>query len=208
LPIPRHRAVGKAGCRCDPLPDLLNQLEELGPSGHESGRRRRIRVWPLLGGILAAIVLLLVGIWLGGHPSVLPAPLRASVFESRRSDIATEQAPNILTSRYFRPLKRATLVDLALSGMVAGLDDPYSHYLDPNAYQSRSEPETPRIGIGINTKPEPNGLRITGVVERSPAARAGPVLHSERPQPGRRRTPGDRDRAQHRGTGGVACPGR
>jgi len=127
----------------------------------------------VLGGILAAIVLLLVGIWLGGHPSVLPAPLRAGVFESRRSDIATEQALNILTSRYFRPLKRSALVDLALSGMVAGLEDPYSHYLDPSSYQSRNEPETPRIGIGIEIKSEPEGLRITGVVEGSPAARAG-----------------------------------
>ena len=138
-----------------------------------TGRRRRNRLWPLLGGVLAAIVLLLVGIWLGGHPSVLPAPLRAGVFESRRSDIATEQALNILTRRYFRPLKRSTLVDLALSGMVAGLEDPYSHYLDPSAYRSRNEPETPRVGIGIDIEPESEGLRITGVVERSPAARAG-----------------------------------
>lgn len=127
----------------------------------------------MLGGILAAIVFVLIGIWLGGHPSALPAPLRAGVFESRRGDIATEQALNILTSRYFRPLKRSTLVDLGLSGMVAGLDDPYSHYLDPSAYRARNEPETPRVGIGIDIKPEPEGLRITGVVERSPAARAG-----------------------------------
>ncbi|HET6868552.1 MAG TPA: S41 family peptidase [Solirubrobacteraceae bacterium] len=127
----------------------------------------------MLGGILAAIVLVLVGIWLGGHPSALPAPLRAGVFESRRGDIATEQALNILTSQYFRPLKRSTLVDLGLSGMVAGLDDPYSHYIDPSSYRSRNEPETPRIGIGIDIKPEAEGLRITGVVEGSPAARAG-----------------------------------
>ncbi|HKO29106.1 MAG TPA: S41 family peptidase [Solirubrobacteraceae bacterium] len=118
-------------------------------------------------------MLLLVGIWLGGHPSVLPAPLRAGVFESRRSDIATVQALNILTSRYFRPLKRSMLVDLALSGMVSGLDDPYSHYIDASAYESRNEPETPRIGIGIDIKSEAKGLRITGVVEGSPAARAG-----------------------------------
>jgi carboxyl-terminal processing protease len=136
-------------------------------------RRRRRRLWPILTGILAAIALLLVGIWLGGHPSALPAPLRAGIFESRRGDIATEQALNILTSRYYRPLKRSTLVDLGLSGMVAGLDDPYSHYIDASSYKSRNEPETPRIGIGIEIKPEPEGLRITAVVEGSPAARAG-----------------------------------
>ncbi len=136
-------------------------------------RRRRVRRWPLLGAVLATILVLLVGIWLGGHPSVLPAPLRASVFESRRNDIATEQALNILTSRYFRPLSRSTLVDLALSGMVAGLEDPYSHYLDRSSYESRNEPQTPRIGIGVDLEHEPEGLRITGVVEGSPAAQAG-----------------------------------
>jgi carboxyl-terminal processing protease len=139
-----------------------------------STRRRRVRLWPLLGGILAAIVLLLAGIWLGGHPSALPAPLRGSLFKSRRPQIATQQALNILTTRYFRPLERSRLVDLALAGMVDGLEDPYSHYLDPSAYQaSRNQPEMPRIGIGIDLAHEPDGLRITGVVERSPAAGAG-----------------------------------
>jgi carboxyl-terminal processing protease len=95
------------------------------------------------------------------------------VFEARRSEIATEQAVNILTSRYFRPLGRSKLVDLALSGMVAGLEDPYSHYLDPSAYEARNEPETPRIGIGIDIEADAKGLRISGVVEGSPAARAG-----------------------------------
>jgi carboxyl-terminal processing protease len=128
----------------------------------------------VLGGILAAIVVFLAGIWLGGHPSALPAPLRGSMFESRRPQIVTQQALNILTTRYFRPLDRSRLVDLALSGMVDGLEDPYSHYLDPSAYQaSRNQPETPRVGIGIDVAHEPDGLRITGVVERSPAAAAG-----------------------------------
>jgi carboxyl-terminal processing protease len=137
-------------------------------------RRRRIRLWPLLGGILAAIVLLLAGIWLGGHPSALPPLLRGSMFESRRPQIVTQQALTILTTRYFRPLERSRLVDLALAGMVDGLEDPYSHYLDPSAYrESRNAPERPRIGIGIDLAHEPDGLRITGVVERSPAAGAG-----------------------------------
>jgi C-terminal processing protease CtpA/Prc len=87
-------------------------------------------------GILAAIIVLLAGIWLGGHPGVLPAPLRTGVFEAKRAQAVTQQALNILTSQYFRPLDRSKLVDLALTGMVAGLDDPYSHYIDPSSYEA------------------------------------------------------------------------
>jgi carboxyl-terminal processing protease len=125
-------------------------------------------------GILAAIIVLLAGIWLGGHPGALPAPLRTGIFEAKRTQIVTQQALNILTREYFRPLDRSKLVDLALTGMVDGLDDPYSHYIDPSAYEaSMNESHTHRVGIGITFMQDPEGLRIVGVVEDSPAARAG-----------------------------------
>jgi hypothetical protein len=92
------------------------------PSPTATPLRTRLRA--LLAGILAAIVLLLAGIWLGGHPSNLPSPLRGSVFESRRTETVTEQALNILMSRYYRPLNLSSLVNQGLSGMVASLDDP------------------------------------------------------------------------------------
>jgi hypothetical protein len=76
-------------------------------------RPRRERLPAVLAGVLAAIVLVLGGIWLGGHPSDLPSPLRSSVFEARRGQIVTQQALNILTTGYYRPLSRSKLVDLA-----------------------------------------------------------------------------------------------
>jgi carboxyl-terminal processing protease len=120
------------------------------------------------------ILALLVGVWLGGHPSNLPSPLRTSVFESRGTEPVTQQALNILTSRYFRPLSRSNLVDQGLSGMVASLDDPYSHYLDPQAYRERNEQRPgEQGGIGITTEHEPAGLRVVDVIEHAPAAEAG-----------------------------------
>ena len=62
---------------------------------------RPIRPRAVIGGIIAGLLVLLVGIWLGGHPNDLPSPLRGRLFESRRSQPVTEQAPNILTSRYY-----------------------------------------------------------------------------------------------------------
>jgi carboxyl-terminal processing protease len=66
------------------------------------------------------------------------------------------------------------LVDVGLSGMVASLEDPYSHYIDPRAYRERNERSTQEVGgIGINAEPDPSGLRVVKVVEHSPAAGAG-----------------------------------
>jgi carboxyl-terminal processing protease len=136
-------------------------------------KRPHIRVVGLIGGVVLAMAVLLGGVWLGGHPGSLPPLLRGSFFESRR-DTVTEQALNILTTRYYRPLTRSSLVDVGLSGMVASLDDPYSRYLDPQTYRERSEQSTRELaGIGITAEAEPEGLRVVRVFEHSPAARAG-----------------------------------
>lgn len=132
-------------------------------------RRRFAR----LSAIALAIIALLAGIWLGGHPSALPSLLRGGFFESR-SLVLVNQALNILTTRYYRPLDRSALVDRGLAGMVASLDDPYSHYLDPRAYRERKAKPTEQVGgIGINVVAEPRGLRVLDVVAHAPAAAAG-----------------------------------
>ena len=136
--------------------------------------RRHIDPRAVIGGVIAGLVMLLAGIWLGGHPSDLPAPLRNRPFESRRSVPVTEQALDILTNRYYRPLDRSSLVDVGLSGMVASLDDRYSHYIDPSAYKaSMYESEQQITGVGIEVTSEPEGLRVINVSEPSPAAEAG-----------------------------------
>src|SRR5215469_6540398 len=123
-------------------------------------KRIHIRVEALIAGVVVVIVVLLIGVWLGGHPSTLPPLLRSGFFETRRETV-TDQALNILTTRYYRPLTRSSLVDTGLSGMVASLDDPYSHYLDPEAYRERNEQRTREVaGIGITAETEPQGLRV------------------------------------------------
>jgi carboxyl-terminal processing protease len=58
--------------------------------------------------------------------------------------------------------------------MVASLDDPYSHYYDPSAYQGFLNQSNPHLsGIGVNVLPERRGLRVTDVFPGSPAAKGG-----------------------------------
>jgi carboxyl-terminal processing protease len=111
--------------------------------------RLHTRVGGLLAGVVVAMAVLLVGVWLGGHPSSLPSPLRGSFLESRRNQTVTEQALNILTTGYYRPLSRSSLVDVGLSGMVASLDDRYSHYLDPRSLEVRSAPPSSSRSKGM-----------------------------------------------------------
>ena len=66
------------------------------------------RVLAGLGAIALAVIVLLAGIWLGGHPSALPSPLRGGFFQNR-SLALVNQALNILTTRYYRPLNRSDL---------------------------------------------------------------------------------------------------
>jgi carboxyl-terminal processing protease len=128
---------------------------------------------PILVRIALVVIVLLIGIWLGGHPSWLPSPLR-SAFVDDQSTPLVNQVLNLLQRDYYRPLNRGQLVNKGLSGMVASLDDPYSHYYDPSDYQGFLNESNPHLsGIGVYVDPETRGLRIVEVFPGSPAARAG-----------------------------------
>jgi carboxyl-terminal processing protease len=119
------------------------------------------------------LIVLLIGIWLGGHPSWLPSPIRSS-FESNSGNSLTNQVLSLLQQDYYRPLNRNQLVNKGLSGMVASLDDPYSHYYDPSDYQGFLNEDNPHLsGIGVDVENETSGLKVVDVFPGSPAATGG-----------------------------------
>jgi carboxyl-terminal processing protease len=125
--------------------------------------------------LLAGLIVLLIGVWIGGHPSWLPSPLRGA-FVDRGDTPLVNQVLDLLQRDYYRPLNRSQLVNKGLAGMVASLGDPYSHYYDPSAYQGFLNQSNPHLsGIGIDVLGEPRGLRVEDVFPGSPAARAGLV---------------------------------
>jgi ribonuclease R len=129
---------------------------------------------PWIAGLLVAVLTLLIGLWLGGHPSWLPSPIRSAFVSQSSSDKLEDQVLGLLSKDYYRPVNRTQLVNQGLEAAVASLKDPYSHYYDPSDYQSFQNETNPHLsGVGIDVGTEPQGLRVEDVFAGSPAAKAG-----------------------------------
>ena len=121
-----------------------------------------------------AVVGLLVGLFLGGHPSWLPGPVRSAFTQQSSNDLIVDDVLGLLQRDYYRPISRNQLIDKGLAAAVASLSDPYSHYFDPADYQSFENQSNPHLsGVGIDVQTEPRGLLVVDVFAGSPAARAG-----------------------------------
>jgi carboxyl-terminal processing protease len=132
-----------------------------------TGRRRSAWVRDLI-----AVLAIAAGcLWLGGHPSHLPAFLRDAFVESSK-DRAVSEALSLIEHDYFRKLDGGALVSASISGAVASLDDPFSHYLTPAEYKQFARPNT-FSGVGLEAVGNPQGLLIERVFSYSPAERAG-----------------------------------
>ncbi|HEX8976729.1 MAG TPA: S41 family peptidase [Solirubrobacteraceae bacterium] len=121
-----------------------------------------------------AVIALLVGLFLGGHPGWLPGPVR-SVFTSQTSqDQIVADVMGLLERGYYRKVNRSQLLNTGLAAAVASLNDPYSHYFDRADYQAFERQDNPHLsGVGIDVESQPNGLLVLDAFPGSPAARAG-----------------------------------
>jgi carboxyl-terminal processing protease len=137
-----------------------------------------MRSRPLVSGRLvayavAAVIILLIGVWLGGHPSWIPRPLRSAFVDQGQAKLVNE-ALDVLSRDYYRKINRSQLVDKGLAAAVSSLNDPYSHYFNPGDYHAFLNQSNPHLsGVGIEVLPESRGLRVTAVFPGSPAAHAG-----------------------------------
>jgi carboxyl-terminal processing protease len=131
-------------------------------------RRRR----PLLTVLAVAlpVLLLILGIWLGGHPEDLPSFAR-SAFVADHATRVVDEAINRIASDYYRPVSKGRLADASVAGAVASLDDRFSHYLTPKEFREFNQPPS-FTGIGVAVDPTRGGLLIARVFDSSPAARA------------------------------------
>jgi carboxyl-terminal processing protease len=135
--------------------------------------RRFPRTPKLLTWLAVGLIVLLIGVWLGGHPGWLPSSVRGT-FEGNTNGQFVNQVLNELSKDYYRPINRDQLVNKGLQAAIASLNDPYSHYYDPSAYRSFLDQDNPHLnGIGIDVQNETKGLRVVDVFDESPASKAG-----------------------------------
>jgi carboxyl-terminal processing protease len=129
---------------------------------------------PLFVRVLLGIIVLLIGVWFGGHPSWLPGPIRSAFVSQSTNDKLINQVLGLIQNDYYRKVDRSDLVNKGLQAVVASLNDKYSHYYDPADYHSFQNQDNPHLsGIGIDIKVQSQGLLVQDVFEGSPAAKAG-----------------------------------
>ena len=125
-------------------------------------------------GITAAVAVLAalaLGMYLGGHPSDLPEPLR-DVFVDENTSVQAE-ASEVIRDNYYRSVTNARLRDASLRGMVRSLNSRFSHYFTPRENALFRQATSGEFsGVGMTVVEHPRGLRVAGVFDDSPAKRA------------------------------------
>ncbi len=123
--------------------------------------------------VLAAMlpILLVLGVWWGGHPEDLPSFARSALVAHGETR-AVNEALGAISHDYYRPVPRSQLANGSIAGAVSSLNDRFSHYLSPQEFHGFDTPPS-FTGIGVEVAPSRRGLQIVRVFDASPAARDG-----------------------------------
>lgn len=134
----------------------------------------------IVAGLVAAILLVSGGLLLGLNPGVrdalhgiFPAGVVGSVDGSGDYGLQQEVLGK-LESTYYKQVDGATLKADAIDGMVAGLDDPYTVYMDPEEYASFQEDTAGSYnGVGMTVELKDRLVTIVSTFKGTPAQLAG-----------------------------------
>ncbi len=129
----------------------------------------------LLALVLAVLlpVSLFVGVYVGGHPRLLPGFLRDAFVGDTQAQVYDEALGRI-SADYYRRVSKNGLLDKSLAAAVASLKDPFSRYVDPKSYGDFQDSTNGNFeGVGLNVAEVPQGLKILTVFDGGPAKRAG-----------------------------------
>jgi carboxyl-terminal processing protease len=122
--------------------------------------------------IFALVAVLAAGLYLGGHPSDLPRPIR-DVFVDDNADLSAD-ATDLIKDNFTHKVSDKQLQDGALRGMVDALGDRFSHYFSPRENKLFRESVGGEFsGVGMTVVQHRRGLLVTGVYPGTPAAKAG-----------------------------------
>jgi carboxyl-terminal processing protease len=125
---------------------------------------------------VALVALFCAGLWLGGHPGVLPGFARET-FVDEPGGLSGEAA-EVLEDNYWRKTGPIELGNASLQGMVRALrrrhHDRFTEYFSPENLEGFNQEIEGRFsGIGLSVATDKRGLRVEQVFPGSPAAAAG-----------------------------------
>ena len=119
------------------------------------------------------LITLAMGIYLGGHPSTLPDPVR-DIFVQDSDGELYDEAIDTIERDYYRKVDRDRLLDTSLDSAVDSLHDRFSTYFSPKAYAQFQESTSGQFeGVGMSVEKDSRGLRVLNVFNGSPASEAG-----------------------------------
>ena len=126
---------------------------------------------------LLTISVFMVG-FIAGNVNMLSTTTAQSRVALSDTDEAFEpfwDAFSIVESRYVDPIDVEILVDGAIDGMVAALNDQHSGYIRPELYESTTDfsGEFSGIGVTIRTLQETSEIEVVTVIPNSPAEGVG-----------------------------------
>src|SRR4051812_1100614 len=123
---------------------------------------------------VSALVALCVGLFLGGHPKLLPGPAREVFVDDT---VATRaQLIKDVKDNFYKPVKEDSLEQASFKGIVSSLKDRYSEYFTPDeakAFTQNLNGQFEGVGMTIDSRDTKKGLRVTKVFDGSPAKEAG-----------------------------------
>jgi carboxyl-terminal processing protease len=125
---------------------------------------------------VALIAVLVLGVYLGGHPSKLPDFAREAFTEEPTSLVA--EASEVIKDNYFRKVGNTELGNASLQGMVRELrkrhKDRFSDYFSPESLEGFNQQiEGHFSGVGLSVIEVKKGLKIVKVFHGSPAEEGG-----------------------------------
>ena len=119
--------------------------------------------------LLSALVVFLAfvsGGWLMQRP--------AGAEERRNSERLFDQVLGLVSQYYVDSLETADLYEMAIEGMLDRLNDPYTSFLRPEAYEELSLSTTGNYGgVGIRIEERDSWITIVGPLADTPGERAG-----------------------------------
>lgn len=124
--------------------------------------------------ILAVFTALMAGVYIGAYPETPVVGGLKDLVAPDKATIPTDQVQELIEDDFYRAVPEAELTDSSINGMVKELDDPYSHYFNPEENKAFAQAISGRYsGVGMAVNQEKRGLQVSLTYPGSPAAKAG-----------------------------------